>query len=282
MRSEAARRALNERMQRERVQAAEELDALFRRAHDLNDHHVVSELIDWMARVKSYSLFNLWLARVQRPGCGAIATQNRWAELGRWIKSTAVPIVILRPMGPVMIVYEVADTDGQPLPPSALSVGGSASGSDLQRLMKGAEKDGISVKSVSMGINLGGDARSGQWDRLPSDFLIRLNDNHSLLDQFGTLCHELAHIYLGHCGRPAIDSWWLDRRDLPRSEKEFEAEGAAHLVLARAGLTTRSAEYLAGYARECDMKRVSVDAIIRAANRIENHWEPLALKGSHE
>lgn len=275
---EAALKVRHERIQRERAAAAAQLDGLFRRANDLRDHRPVSALINWMSKVRTYSVFNLWLARVQRPGCGAIATEKRWSELHRQIKSTAVPIVILRPMGPVMLVYEVGDTDGPPLPPSALSVHGAASATDLARLMRKAAQDGIDVKSIPMGINLGGDARSGQYDKLPQDFLIRLNDNHPLTDRFGTLCHELGHIYCGHCGRPKVDSWWLDRSNLPDAVAEFEAEGAAHLVLARAGLTTRSAEYLAGYAEHCDMAQVSVDTIIRAANRIENHWQPAALK----
>jgi hypothetical protein len=270
---QVARKAQYDRIQRERAAAADELDRLFRQASDLKDHRFVSELIDWMATVRSYSIFNLWLARTQRPGCGAIATRNRWEELGRKIKSTAEPIIILRPMGPVMLVYEVADTDGPPLPPSALSVGGAVSNADLRRLIKKASKDGIAVNFLPMGINKGGDARSGKIDKLPTDFLIRLNDNHKLEVQFATLCHELAHIYCGHCGRPSVDSWWLDRRGLGRSEKEFEAEGAAHLVLARGGLTSRSAEYLSGYAIDCDMRRISVDTIIRAANRIEDHYE---------
>jgi hypothetical protein len=80
-------------------------------------------------------------------------------------------------------------------------------------------------------------------------------------------------MYCGHCGRPSTDSWWLNRSGLPRAEKEFEAEGAAHLVLARAGLRSSSAEYLSGYANGCDMTRISVDAIIRAANRIEDHYK---------
>lgn len=276
--SEAALKAQHDRIQRERAAAAEELDTLFRLANDLKDHRFVNELIEWMATVRSYSIFNLWLARVQRPGCGAIATRNHWAALGRRIKSTAVPIVILRPMGPVMLVYEVGDTDGAPLPPSSLSVEGDVSQSDLRRLIKKTADDGIAVKSVPMGINRGGDARSGRYDQLPDDFLVRLNENHELPAQFATMCHELAHIYCGHCGRPQVESWWLDRRDLPRPEKEFEAEGAAHLVLARAGLKTKSAEYLSGYVKDCDMTRLSLDAIIRAANRIESHWKPAALK----
>ena len=167
----------------------------------------------------------------------ALLRRERRDELGRKIKSTAVPIVILRPMGPVMMVYEVADTEGAPLPPSSLDlVEGEVSHADLRRLITRANADGIEVQVVPLGIRRGGDARAVDKNALPTDFLIRLNLNHSLATQFKTLCHELAHIYCGHCGRPKVDSWWMDRSRLGLAEMEFEAEGAAHLVMARAGL----------------------------------------------
>jgi hypothetical protein len=61
--------------------------------------------------------------------------------------------------------------------------------------------------------------------------------------------------------------------DTGRAEKEFEAEGAAHLVLMRAGLKPSSAEYLSGYADNCDMTLISVDTIISVSNLIEKHFE---------
>ena len=52
------------------MEASAELDALFARAVDLQDAATVCEFMEWMATIKVYSLFNLWLARLQRPGCG--------------------------------------------------------------------------------------------------------------------------------------------------------------------------------------------------------------------
>jgi hypothetical protein len=44
--------------------------------------------------------------------------------------------------------------------------------------------------------------------------------------QFGTLCHELAHIYLGHLGTDR-EHWWPSRTDLDVRAVEIEAESTA-------------------------------------------------------
>jgi hypothetical protein len=268
-----------ERAVKKRMEASAELDALFLRAVNLQDEKVVCEFMEWMATVKVYSLFNLWLARLQRPGCGAIATPKRWSQLSRSIKSIATPIIILQPMGPVMVVYEVGDTYGPPLPESIFDVRGEVTRTDLDRLKKHAGAHGIQIEYSKLGMRLAGDVRPNTHGKLPTEFLIRLNEASSVSAQFATLCHELAHIYCGHCGRQQVNDWWPDRRGiLGKGEKEFEAEGASHLVLSRANCKSKSAAYLAGYVRGCDMTKISMDAVIRAASRIEQQWEPASRK----
>lgn len=56
------------------------------------------------------------LAFLQRPSSAAIATEKQWAKKGRHVRPGAIQIVILRPFGPVMLVYELADTEGPPIP----------------------------------------------------------------------------------------------------------------------------------------------------------------------
>ena len=57
-----------------------------------------------------------------------------------------------------------------------------------------------------------------------------------------------------------------DGRTVVRSgnmEKEIEAEAIAFLIAARAGLTTRSAEYLAVHAQRADIGDIDIDLVVR-------------------
>lgn len=45
-----------ERLRQQRMEASDELDALFRRAVDLQDAGTVCEFMEWMGTVKEYSL----------------------------------------------------------------------------------------------------------------------------------------------------------------------------------------------------------------------------------
>ena len=56
---------------------------------------------------------NAMLIHIQMKGAKYVATATRWnRDYGRRIKVGARPIVILQPMGPVMFVFDVTDTDG--------------------------------------------------------------------------------------------------------------------------------------------------------------------------
>jgi hypothetical protein len=50
---------------------------------------------------------------------------------------------------------------------------------------------------------------------------------------YSVLCHELAHIYLGHLGADR-DGWWPYRLNLPFAVTEIEAE-AVSLISSAAG-----------------------------------------------
>jgi hypothetical protein len=69
---------------------------------------------------------------------------------------------------------------------------------------------------------------------------------HELLDEksrYAIICHELAHIYLGHLGTD-MDNWWPCRLNLTNRTVEIEAESVAYIVTQRAGLLSSSACYL--------------------------------------
>jgi len=86
--------------------------------------------------------------------------------------------------------------------------------------------------------------------QIPLWFEIQLNRNLSTESRYGTLIHELAHLYCGHLGTPN-GRRWPDRQNLSQVVREFEAESVGYLVCVRLGVDTASDEYLAGYVRKC-------------------------------
>jgi hypothetical protein len=95
---------------------------------------------------------------------------------------------------------------------------------------------------------------------------------HAELDEpsrFGVLCHELAHIHLGHLGTDS-DYWWPSRRDLRHAAVEVEAESVAHVVSSRLGLEGASSVYVSNYIQGSQLPGgVSLDLIAKVAGQIE-------------
>jgi len=60
--------------------------------------------------------------------------------------------------------------------------------------------------------------------------------------------------------------------------REFEAEAVAWIVASRAGIETKSTEYLAAKVAPLDNERVDVDAVLQAANHIESLAPTAALR----
>jgi hypothetical protein len=60
---------------------------------------------------------------------------------------------------------------------------------------------------------------------------------------YAVLCHELAHIYLGHVGADR-DGWWPFRMNLSEAVAEIEAESVAYIVCRGPACARAPAEYL--------------------------------------
>src|SRR5208282_903912 len=94
------------------------LDELFHHAARYRSSASYRELLDFVARFRSYAPFNAMLVHIQMEGARFVAPAHRWAkEYRRTIKPGGRPLVILQPMGPVMFVFDVADTDAGPNAP---------------------------------------------------------------------------------------------------------------------------------------------------------------------
>jgi hypothetical protein len=85
----------------------------------------------------------------------------------------------------------------------------------------------------------------------------------------GVLCHELAHILLGHLGTDG-DQWWPARTNLSRAAIEVEAEAVAWTVTTRLGLEGACAAYVSRHLKDGQTPGgISLDMIAKTAGHIE-------------
>jgi hypothetical protein len=83
---------------------------LYRKSKDYKN------LLDFVVRLRNFAPFNAMLLHVQKPGLSYAASAADWRDrFGRWPKDGARPLLILWPFGPVALVYDVQDTEGQAL-----------------------------------------------------------------------------------------------------------------------------------------------------------------------
>jgi hypothetical protein len=257
------------------------LDELFTLAGKYNASDAYLELMRFVGRFRFYSPFNAMLIYTQMPGAQFVCTARRWRkDYRREIKIGARPIVILQPMGPVLFVFDASDTaplpNARPLPPQVddpFRVRNGKIGGQLALTIDNAKRDGVRVSERADGSQRAGSiqwAAAGQHlefsiarkplpksRQVPLWFELLLNSVLSAEARYGTLVHELAHLYCGHLGTPNA-RWWPDRQNLSYDVREFEAESVSYLVCARLGIDTASDEYLAGYAGDALRLHLSV------------------------
>lgn len=270
------------------------IDQLFLEAFATQGSQAFDDFLNFVVKFSNLSIYNTMLVRVQRPGSGAVATRKKWLEFGRTLKPDAIPIVILRPFGPVSFVFEQGDTDGEPLPgeeDSPLFATGELSKKIYEQSRKAAEKYEIEIEEFDQyGALLAGTAAGFKivpetFDLIEIDeksmkektvrgFRIRLNAKHNLATRFATLAHELGHVYCGHVGADGRGRW-PDRRHLSYEQMELEAEAVSWLICERNGVETKSREYLSSLMKSADISGISMYGIFEAANRVESRTIPV-------
>ncbi len=216
-------------------------------------------MLDTAARFHSYSLGNLLLIGLQAPAATRVAGFRTWQGLGRQVRKGERGIAILapctyRPKPPA------EQPDGQPSP--AAEAGGVArpvepAGSQVRGFRRVfvfdvAQTDGEPLPDVAP-VLLTGQAPAGLWDKLagqvtghgytvhrgdcsgangytdPATRTVRVRADVNDAQAVKTLAHELGHIECGHVA------------DLPtyttcRGRCEVEAESVAYIVTAAAGM----------------------------------------------
>lgn len=240
--------------------------ALYRKSAAFRD------AIEFTAKFRDYAPFNNMLVRVQNPSCGFYATARDWRNrFKREIKEDARPLLILAPMHPVMLVYDLDATEGEPLPEkfeSFAKAEGEFEDGIMARTLENAERMAILVQRKPLSTTHGGFATTRLRD---GRFKIRvaIHDKLDAASAYSVLCHELAHILLGHLGSDA-DGWWPSRINLSHATVEIEAEAVSFIVCQRIGLKSSSAAYLASFLADGAVPAsVSMELISKVAGRIE-------------
>lgn len=272
------------------------LDELLHLTTQYRSGHDYFELMKFIARFGTYSPFNAMLIHAQKPGSRFVATAKRWRDhWRRTIRFGARPMVILQPMGPVLFVFDISDTEpqqGSPLLPSDVDrpfdVTFGYINHEYERLVENAMRDGVRLHEVDHGSQSAGSIQTKRGppayqkvfekqlpDRTISyiqvlvGYELAVNRNLSLAAKYVTLTHELGHLYCGHIGTPN-PKWWPSRPGLPLDAKEFEAESTAYLVCGRIGIDNPSEQYLSGYVRSGqDIPPISLENVLRSAGLIE-------------
>ncbi len=203
---------------------------------------------DWLivqSRFHRYSFGNTLLILMQTQGQATrVAGFHAWRKLGRNVRKGERAIWILAPMTrriktddaeePQKVlsgfkaapVFDIAQTDGEPLPEIVTHLQGDGPACCYDRLREIAEEHGYTVKA---------DELPGQANgvcELDSK-TIRVDNTNDGRQQVKTLAHELAHAILH------------DGDDASREVAELEAESVAFVVCAHVGIS--SDDYTFGY-----------------------------------
>lgn len=202
-------------------------------------------------------------------------------RFNRTIKENARPYIILSPGGPIMLVYDVFDTDGEEstndflirgLGTKPFEVMGKIENRVFEHALNEARKWGIKISFKPLSY-----FNAGYVTTILKGYLeICLKEGMTQEENFSVLIHELSHLFLGHTGHKKIQYYGKEKpfnlpvRKLPSRTEELEAETISYLICKKIGLESRSSEYLAGFIQnQDDLSNFSYELVIKVADKIE-------------
>jgi N-terminal domain of anti-restriction factor ArdC len=231
-----------------------------------------------MARFHRYSLRNIMLIASQRPDATRVAGFHTWKQLGRYVKKNAKGILILAPVllrkdieasghqqeierlvvhFRAAYVFDVADTDGKPLPELGSAEGDPSGHTD--RLKEFIASRGILLEYSDAIYPAQGQCSPGKIVLLP---------RQSAAEEFATLAHETGHALLHGQDR---------RSETTKRVRETEAEAVAFVVCEAIGLKAQnSADYIHLYSGDKETLAESLEHVQRASAEIVAAIKPTA------
>ncbi len=230
---------------------AEALERMQAGVAKIQDSDSFKEFLKLASRFHDYSWGNWLMIFCQRPDATRVAGYRAWQELGRQVRKGERGIKISAPIVKKVeedgverrrvvgfrsaSVFDVSQTDGEPLPTVEVPILDGDEGADLYaKLAALANGEFRLVDDQPIERNA-----AGYWD--PNAKEIHVDSTLSQKQRVKTLAHELAHALADH-----------GKNGESAAEAEVIAEGAAYLVCDRFGIDTseRSFPYVAAFAKD--------------------------------
>jgi len=253
---------------------------------DIQESDNFKKFLLTMSKFHDYSIGNLILIMVQKPEATRVAGFKTWKDLGRWVKKGEKGIAILAPCMPpkgqkpepkenndeeeeievspiyfkVVHVFDVSQTDGEPLPEFDVpSLTGEANEDLFEKTMALTRVQGLDVSFESRPYQ--DPAIKGTY----SGKSIWVRPEETRAQQLKTLLHEVAHYYSENVFR------------IPRRDAETIAESVAFTVGARFGFDsgTRSFSYVALWAEDKKVLEANLAAIRKVSTKLFDTLESI-------
>jgi len=218
---------------------------------------------DFCGRFHRYSEKNIWLILMQCPHATHVAGFTKWKSMGRFVRRGEQGLPILAPIlvkqededglekqmligFKVVYVYDVTQTEGEPLPKPPDWKSTEKNLELNERLIQYANSQGITVSFKNLPRDIQGVSKGGAIDI-------------DLAAGTKTIVHEVTHALI-HKGKDNLQS---------REIKELQAEAVAYVVCKHFGLGgLKSANYLALWNVTPEQLLANMEIIRSTANKI--------------